>query len=179
MGTRGGMDLVFFGAQKENVLSVTQFSALLTSGTAAYATGKLLGGPLVDYLGGRTILVTLTSLMGLSFITLAEQKIQWLCLHYGPFQELFIHWDGQPCRFNANCFHLSNGAFINSVLSTSSRAGAWFGPFISGYLLDVLGSWQTLAGGIGTFALAVSATLYTFLKESQLIRRKYVERKFL
>jgi sugar phosphate permease len=174
MGTRGGMDLAFFGAQKENVLSVTQFSALLTSGTAAYATGKLLGGPLVDYLGGRTILVTLTSLMGLSFISIGRTKNPVVMSALWSFSRI-VHSLGWPAMsvLMRNWFsRLSNGAFINSVLSTSSRAGAWFGPFISGYLLDVLGSWQTLAGGIGTFALAVSATLYTFLKESPVDKKK-------
>ena len=72
MGTRGSMDLAFFGAQKDNILSLRQFSAILTSGTAAYATGKLLGGPIVDYAGGRSILTTLTALMGVCFISIGR-----------------------------------------------------------------------------------------------------------
>ena len=112
MGTRGSMDLAFFGAQKDGVLSVNQFSALLTSGTAAYATGKLLGGPVVDYLGGRTILVTLTALMGVSFMSISKTKNPIVMSALWSFSRI-VHSLGWPAMsvLMRNWFcNLSNGA---------------------------------------------------------------------
>lgn len=178
MGTRGSMDLAFFGAQKDKILSLRQFSAILTSGTAAYATGKLLGGPIVDYVGGRSILTTLTALMGVCFISIGRTTSPIMMSILWSFSRL-VHSLGWPAMsvLMRNWFSdLPNGAFVNSVISTSSRAGAWFGPLVSGYLLETLGSWKTLATGIGSVSILVSATLYSFLKESPIDPKK-VRRK--
>ena len=172
------MDLAFFGAQKDNILSLRQFSAILTSGTAAYATGKLLGGPIVDYAGGRSILTTLTALMGVCFISIGRTTSPIIMSILWSFSRL-VHSLGWPAMsvLMRNWFSdLPNGAFVNSVISTSSRAGAWFGPLVSGYLLETLGSWKTLATGIGSASILVSATLYSFLKESPIDPKK-VRRK--
>ena len=122
------MDLAFFGAQKDKkILSLRQFSAILTSGTAAYATGKLLGGPIVDYAGGRSILTTLTALMGVCFISIGRTTSPIIMSILWSFSRL-VHSLGWPAMsvLMRNWFSdLPNGAFVNSVISTSSRAGVW------------------------------------------------------
>lgn len=161
---KGTLTLAIFGMGKDTKLGFddADVSKLLAIGSGAYALGKLVGGPATDLLGGRGTLVGALAVMT-------------LCLHrMGRCSSMFalsalwsaarfaaaVTWPGVMLAMRP--WFLNNGqSSALSILTSSSRTGAFLGSYAGGELLAADAGWRGVATTTAVATLCVLALQLT------------------
>jgi OPA family sugar phosphate sensor protein UhpC-like MFS transporter len=149
----------------DNLITKTQWGAILAWGTIGAIIGKILSGVLADRLGGK---LTFTLGLFITTISVAFFGISSTFLGFSVvfFAALFAKSAGWPsmAKLIGNWNSPSQYGRVWGVLSTSSRVGTMLALSALGALLYVL-TWQQMlwfASGIGIVLVGIS---YFFIKE--------------
>ena len=164
MYAKGTTSLAIFGMGKDAALgfSATDISSMLALGTVSYSVGKLVGGPVSDMAGGRNTLSATLMVIGVCKLFMSRSS-SLLSLTSAWVVARLAHafmWMG--CMLMVRPWFEGNGqSSALSVVTSSSRVGAFLGSFAGGILLALPAGWRGLTRSTGVVALVAGALQLT------------------
>jgi MFS family permease len=162
MFAKGTMSLAIFGMSKDTALgfSAADISSLLALGSAGYTAGKLVGGPVSDALGGKSTLFSMLAVMGGAKLlmgrlsSLGAMKLGWVIARGA---HAFL-WMG--VMLVVRPWFMGNSSAL-SVLTSSSRVGAFGGSVLGGLVLAGSAGWRGLSRMTAAITLGTAALVLT------------------
>lgn len=149
-----------FGASKEQV------GAIASAGTLAYALGKVLGGPVVDRIGGRAgFLGALAGVAAFSALTGAAPSLAWIGVAYAANRAFGAGAWGAMLSLVPSWFSGRRVAAAVAILSLSYVAGGAAATLFAREVMALGGGYRAL------FTAPAVAVAITALTLSRVIRR--------
>jgi sugar phosphate permease len=137
-------------------LTREQAGAIASTGTIAYALGKVVGGPVVDRLGGRAgFLASLVLVAVFSVLTGAAPSLSWIMVGYAANRGVgAVAW-GAMLKLLPGWFIGRVVAMAVAVLSLSYVAGGAAATLLAREVVQRGGSWRSVfvAPGLALLAL--------------------------
>jgi sugar phosphate permease len=152
-----------FGATKQEV------GQIASVGTLAYAIGKIVNGPIVDRLGGRTgFLVALCSVALFGAAGALAPGLAVLALLYGLNRFAGSAAWGAMLKLVPTWFGTARAATVIGVLSLSYVAGGVAATLLARQILQGGGGWRSVMGAPSVLVLLIAVLVATAVRSGPL-----------
>jgi MFS family permease len=149
-------------ATKLGIPEITAANILAISGGIGIIGNFLLGGVVGDKIGNRKVFFIGLVLMTASLLWLIPSRAVWLLYLFAFVFGIGIGGAGtSESPLIARLFGLSSHGLIYGVVGLSWTLGGAIGPFVTGYLCDLIGNYQlaflvsALLGALGIFLVII------------------------
>jgi MFS family permease len=149
-------------AIKLGIPDITAANILAINGGVGILGNFVLGGIIGDRIGNRKVFIIGLVLMTAPLVWLIPAKELWLLYLFAVIFGIGIGGAGtSESPLIARLFGLSSHGLIYGVVGLSWTLGAALGPFVTGYLCDILGNYQVafficaLMGVLGVLLLII------------------------
>jgi MFS family permease len=130
--------------------------------------GRLIMGDTADRIGERQVLFLCFIVNSLAFLLLVVFKQSWMLFVFAVIIGIAQGMGSVGSPLLADVFGLKSHGLIFGVANNSYTIGAALGPFITGFIFDISGSYQ------GAFTVCLAASLFGLLM-SGFLRRSSIK----
>lgn len=151
--------------QTDLALTKEQAGAIASTGTLAYALGKVLGGPVVDRVGGRVgFLASIAAVAIFSALTGAAPTLPWIMIGYAANRGAGAAAWGAMLKLVPSWFSGARIATAVAVLSLSYVAGGALATLFAREVVHRGGGWATVFAAPAVAIVVLLPLLFVFVR---------------